>query len=88
MMQYMGKGASPTKGRDSGSHYGDPKTLNVVAPISHLGDSISVLAGVALGARLQGKQIACMATSAMAANRPGRPTKDSISRRCSGWASC
>ncbi len=61
MMQYMGKGASPTKGRDSGSHYGDPKTLNVVAPISHLGDSISVLAGVALGARLQGKQIACMA---------------------------
>lgn len=61
MMQYMGKGASPTKGRDSGSHYGDPKTLNVVAPISHLGDSISVLAGVALGARLQGRQIACLA---------------------------
>ncbi len=61
MMQYMGKGASPTKGRDSGSHYGDPKKLNVVAPISHLGDSISVLAGVALGARLQGKNIACLA---------------------------
>jgi pyruvate dehydrogenase E1 component alpha subunit/2-oxoisovalerate dehydrogenase E1 component alpha subunit len=61
MMQYMGKGTSPTKGRDSGSHYGDPKDLNVVAPISHLGDSISVLAGVALGARLQGKHIACMA---------------------------
>jgi len=60
MMQYMGKGASPTKGRDSGSHYGDPKELNVIAPISHLGDSISVLAGVALGARLQGKEIACM----------------------------
>ncbi len=61
MMQYMAKGASPTKGRDSGSHYGDPKELNVVAPISHLGDSISILAGVALGARLQGKEIACMA---------------------------
>lgn len=61
MMQYMAKGASPTKGRDSGSHYGDPKELNVVAPISHLGDSISVLAGVALGARLQGKDIACLA---------------------------
>lgn len=60
MMQYMAKGTSPTKGRDSGSHYGDPKTLNVIAPISHLGDSISVLAGVALGARLQGKQIACL----------------------------
>ncbi len=61
MMQYMAKGASPTKGRDSGSHYGDPKKLNVVAPISHLGDSISVLAGVALGARLQGQNIACLA---------------------------
>lgn len=61
MMQYMAKGASPTKGRDSGSHYGDPKQLNVVAPISHLGDSIAVLAGVALGARLQGKNIACLA---------------------------
>jgi TPP-dependent pyruvate/acetoin dehydrogenase alpha subunit len=60
MMQYMAKGASPTKGRDSGSHYGDPKELNVVAPISHLGDSISILAGVALGARLQGREIACM----------------------------
>ncbi len=60
MMQYMGKGDSPTKGRDSGSHYGDPKTLNVVAPISHLGDSIGVLAGVALGARLQGKHVACL----------------------------
>jgi TPP-dependent pyruvate/acetoin dehydrogenase alpha subunit len=61
MMQYMGKGASPTKGRDSGSHYGDLKNFNVVAPISHLGDSISIVAGVALGARLQGREIACLA---------------------------
>ncbi|HUZ05764.1 MAG TPA: thiamine pyrophosphate-dependent enzyme, partial [Acidobacteriaceae bacterium] len=61
MMQYMGKGGSPTHGRESGSHYGDHKKLNVVAPISHLGDSISVVAGVALGARLQGKNIACLA---------------------------
>lgn len=60
MMQYMGKGGSPTHGRDSGSHYGDCKKLNVVAPISHLGDSISVLAGVALGARLQGRNIAAL----------------------------
>ena len=40
---------APTKGRDSGSHYGDVHTKNVVAPISHLGDSIGVMAGVALG---------------------------------------
>ena len=61
MMQYMAKGGSPTKGRESGSHYGDYKKLNVIAPISHLGDSISVCAGVALGARIQGKNIACLA---------------------------
>jgi TPP-dependent pyruvate/acetoin dehydrogenase alpha subunit len=61
MMQYMGKSDSPTHGRESGSHYGDHKKHNVIAPISHLGDSISVCAGVALGARLQGKNIACLA---------------------------
>lgn len=61
MMQYMAKGGSPTRGRESGSHYGDAKKLNVIAPISHLGDSISVCAGVALGARIQGKNIACLA---------------------------
>ena len=60
MMQYMAKAGSPTKGRDSGSHYGDVKDKNIVAPISHLGDSIPVLAGIALGARLQGKNIACL----------------------------
>jgi TPP-dependent pyruvate/acetoin dehydrogenase alpha subunit len=60
MMQYMAKAGSPTKGRDASSHFGDIKTHNVVAPISTLGDLIPVLAGVALGARLQGKNIAVM----------------------------
>jgi TPP-dependent pyruvate/acetoin dehydrogenase alpha subunit len=61
MMQYMAKAGAPTMGRDSGSHYGDVhKGYNVIAPISHLGDSIPVVAGIALGARLQGKNIACL----------------------------
>jgi len=60
MMQYMAKAGSPTKGRDASSHFGDIQTRNVVAPISTLGDLIPVLAGVALGARLQGKDIAVM----------------------------
>jgi TPP-dependent pyruvate/acetoin dehydrogenase alpha subunit len=60
MMQYMAKAGSPTKGRDASLHLGDIETRNVVAPISTLGDLIPVLAGVALGARLQGKQIAVM----------------------------
>jgi TPP-dependent pyruvate/acetoin dehydrogenase alpha subunit len=60
MMQYMAKAGSPTKGRDASSHFGDIEQRNVVSPISTLGDLIPVLAGVALGARLQGKHIAAM----------------------------
>src|SRR6267143_345202 len=60
MMQYMAKTGSPTKGRDASSHFGDIEKRNVVSPISTLGDLIPVLAGVALGARLQGKHIAVM----------------------------
>jgi TPP-dependent pyruvate/acetoin dehydrogenase alpha subunit len=60
MMQYMARSGSPTKGRDASSHFGDIEKRNVVSPISTLGDLIPVLAGVALGARLQGKHIAVM----------------------------
>ena len=60
MMQYMAKADSPTKGRDGTSHFGDIETRNVVSPISMLGDLIPVMAGVALGARLQGRNVAVM----------------------------
>src|SRR5580700_8840423 len=60
MMQYMAKAGSPTKGRDGTSHFGDIQDRNMVAPISMLGDLIPVMAGVALGARLQGRNLAVM----------------------------
>jgi TPP-dependent pyruvate/acetoin dehydrogenase alpha subunit len=60
MMQYMAKAGSPTKGRDGTSHFGDIYDRNVVSPISMLGDLVPVMAGVALGARLQGKHVAVM----------------------------
>jgi TPP-dependent pyruvate/acetoin dehydrogenase alpha subunit len=60
MMQYMAKADSPTKGRDGTSHFGDIYQRNVVSPISMLGDLVPVMAGVALGARLQGKNVAVM----------------------------
>jgi pyruvate dehydrogenase E1 component alpha subunit/2-oxoisovalerate dehydrogenase E1 component alpha subunit len=60
IMQYMAKAGAPTGGRDAGSHFGDKHVRHVAAPISMLGDTIPVLAGVALGARLQGKNIACL----------------------------
>jgi TPP-dependent pyruvate/acetoin dehydrogenase alpha subunit len=60
MMQYMAKADSPTKGRDGTSHFGDIYERNMVSPISMLGDLIPVLSGVALGARLQGRSVACL----------------------------
>jgi TPP-dependent pyruvate/acetoin dehydrogenase alpha subunit len=60
MMQYMAKADSPTKGRDGTSHFGDIEERNMVSPISMLGDLIPVLSGVALGARLQGRNIATL----------------------------
>jgi TPP-dependent pyruvate/acetoin dehydrogenase alpha subunit len=60
MMQYMAKADSPTRGRDGTSHFGDIEKRNMVSPISMLGDLIPVMSGVALGARLQGRDIAVM----------------------------
>jgi TPP-dependent pyruvate/acetoin dehydrogenase alpha subunit len=60
MMQYMAKAGSPTRGKDGTSHYGDIEKRQMVSPISMLGDLIPVMAGVALGARLQGKELACL----------------------------
>ena len=60
MMQYMAKADSPTKGRDGTSHFGDIEKRNMVSPISMLGDLIPVMSGVALGARLQGRNLAVM----------------------------
>jgi len=58
MRQYMAKADSPTFGRDASSHFGDWERRHVCAPISMLGEIIGVMAGVCLGARLQGKNIA------------------------------
>jgi TPP-dependent pyruvate/acetoin dehydrogenase alpha subunit len=58
MRQYMAKADSPTWGRDASSHFGDWQRRNVCAPISMLGELIGVMAGVCLGARMQGRNIA------------------------------
>lgn len=60
MRQYMAKADSPTFGRDASSHFGDWEKRHVCAPISMLGELIGVMAGVCLGARLQGKNIAAL----------------------------
>ena len=58
MRQYMAKADSPTYGRDASSHFGDWERRTCLRSISMLGDLIGVMAGVCLGARLQGKNIA------------------------------
>src|SRR4029077_1664676 len=60
MMQYMAKAGSPTHGKDANTHFGDIVQRNMVSPVSMLGDLIPILTGVALGARLQGRNIACL----------------------------
>jgi TPP-dependent pyruvate/acetoin dehydrogenase alpha subunit len=58
--QYMAKAASPTRGRDLNVHFSHippPESDDpiIIGPTSMLGDLVPVVAGVTLGARLQGR---------------------------------
>jgi pyruvate dehydrogenase E1 component alpha subunit/2-oxoisovalerate dehydrogenase E1 component alpha subunit len=64
--QYMAKGTSNSRGRDLNIHIvnlpGDGvEQPVVVGPISMLGDSIPVAAGIAMGARMRGRDVVAMA---------------------------
>ncbi len=54
LKQYMAKGDSPTRGRELNIHFGD-LVRGFVGQISHLGDMIPVMAGVALSFRMRGE---------------------------------
>jgi len=58
--QYMAKAWGPSEGRDLNIHFGD-MSKGFIGPISHLGDMIPVMTGVALGARMQGKNLVAVA---------------------------
>jgi pyruvate dehydrogenase E1 component alpha subunit/2-oxoisovalerate dehydrogenase E1 component alpha subunit len=58
--QYMAKAWGPSGGRDLNIHFGDMEK-GFVGPISHLGDMIPVMTGIALGARMQKKNLVAMA---------------------------
>jgi TPP-dependent pyruvate/acetoin dehydrogenase alpha subunit len=57
--QYMGKATSPTQGKERIHYFGD-MSKGVVASLSVLGDMIPVMAGIALGARQQGRSCVAM----------------------------
>lgn len=54
LRQYMAKGDSPTRGRELNIHFGDLHR-GFVGQISHLGDMIPVMAGIALSFKLRGE---------------------------------
>jgi len=57
--QYCARATSPTGGRDGNTHFGDLER-RIVAPISHLGAVIPVMAGIALASRYRGEDAVAM----------------------------
>jgi pyruvate dehydrogenase E1 component alpha subunit/2-oxoisovalerate dehydrogenase E1 component alpha subunit len=58
--QYMAKAWGPSGGRDLNIHFGDVKK-GFIGPISHLGDMIPVMTGIALAGRMQKKDLVSVA---------------------------
>ena len=54
LRQYMAKGDSPTRGRELNIHFGDLER-GFVGQISHLGDMVPVMAGIALSFKMRGE---------------------------------
>ncbi|MAF27160.1 MAG: thiamine pyrophosphate-dependent dehydrogenase E1 component subunit alpha [Gemmatimonadota bacterium] len=57
--QYLARATGPTGGRDGNTHFGD-LDRRIVAPISHLGAVIPVMAGIALAGKMRGEDLAAM----------------------------
>jgi TPP-dependent pyruvate/acetoin dehydrogenase alpha subunit len=55
LLQYLGRGNSLTKGKDSGIHASDT-SLHIIGNISHLGSMIPVAVGTALSMKMQKKK--------------------------------
>jgi pyruvate dehydrogenase E1 component alpha subunit/2-oxoisovalerate dehydrogenase E1 component alpha subunit len=53
--QYMGRGTSPTRGREASVHWFDFQK-GFVGPVSPLGTMVEVMAGIALSFRLRGEE--------------------------------
>jgi TPP-dependent pyruvate/acetoin dehydrogenase alpha subunit len=55
LRQYMAKATSPTTGREMNVHFNDLK-LGYLGQISHLGDMVPVMAGIALTFKMRGER--------------------------------
>jgi TPP-dependent pyruvate/acetoin dehydrogenase alpha subunit len=54
LRQYMAKADGPTRGRDLNIHYGTPER-GFIGQISHLGDMVPVMGGIALSFKMRGE---------------------------------
>lgn len=59
LRQYMAKAASPTRGRELNIHYGDLER-GFIGQISHLGDMVPVMAGIALSFKIRKEKRVCL----------------------------
>lgn len=60
LMQLMARQGSPTRGKDGTCHFADLSGRHIVAPMSMLGDLISIMTGVGMAARYLGHTIVAM----------------------------
>lgn len=56
---YMGRACGPTRGRDGNVHHGE-LDRQIIGMISHLGSSIPIAVGAAIGKRMQGENAVTM----------------------------
>jgi TPP-dependent pyruvate/acetoin dehydrogenase alpha subunit len=59
LAQHMARESSPSAGKDCNLHFGSPER-GVISAISMLGALVPVMAGIALGARMQKKRLVAM----------------------------
>ncbi|MDQ2979277.1 MAG: thiamine pyrophosphate-dependent dehydrogenase E1 component subunit alpha [Acidobacteriota bacterium] len=59
LAQHMARASSPSAGKDCNLHFGTPER-GVISSISMLGALVPVMAGIALGSRLQKKNVVAM----------------------------
>jgi len=59
-LQYMARKDGPTGGRDANTHFGDLRR-GILAPISMLGETVPLAAGVALAAKMRGEKRVALA---------------------------
>ena len=60
LASYLARAASPNRGKDNSTHFGDIEKTGVIACISMLGTLVPVMAGMALAGKLQKRNLVAL----------------------------